>query len=247
MPLTTTGAGSGSGGFTPASLSNLVASLIVAQARSAGNLWQDTAQTIPAIASNDPVRVAVDSYSGVTWTAPSDAARPLLGTDGSGHWWLISNGTSTGLGAPNSSGLVTGAASLSFCADQTAAVNFSRCVQSLPGGGSTISLRNTTFYSIYIDNFQLYNPVPLVSNSSPHIITLSTPSSGPWSVWLDGGSLTVSNAVSGAFGQLQIGIYESVNGDPPWAGNFYGGIFAQSQWSTQTQSQVEAYLGALHP
>jgi hypothetical protein len=78
--------------WTPANLSGLAPSLSVAMQRSSGLLWQNTAKTIPAVADTDPVRVATCPWTGVDYTAPSDAARPLLWDLGSGKWGLKGDG-----------------------------------------------------------------------------------------------------------------------------------------------------------
>ena len=55
-----------------------------------GQLWQNTAKTVAATAADDPVRVAV-TIDGIEYTAPSDAARPLLKNDGT-SWYLKGDG-----------------------------------------------------------------------------------------------------------------------------------------------------------
>jgi hypothetical protein len=83
--------GGGAAPWLPSSLTGYVGSpFSVAHFRSQGTLWQDTAKTIPAVADGDPVRVA--SCDGVDWTAPSDAARPLLWDEGGGLWSFYFDG-----------------------------------------------------------------------------------------------------------------------------------------------------------
>ena len=78
--------------WNPGDLAGLAATIVVAEQRSAGLLWQNTAKTIAATADGDPVRVAVCPYTAVEFTAPSDAARPLLYDEGSGKWSLSFDG-----------------------------------------------------------------------------------------------------------------------------------------------------------
>jgi len=94
------------GGWNPGDLTGLAATLLPAEARSAGLLWQNTAKTVPATADGDPVRVAVCPYTGVEFAAPSDAARPLLYDETGGKWSLSFDGVDdqlqlspTGIGA----------------------------------------------------------------------------------------------------------------------------------------------------
>jgi hypothetical protein len=87
--------GRGFGGapaFAPSSVTGYVGTpFSVAALRAAGNLWQDTAQTTPAVADTDPVRRAV--CDGVNWDAPSDAARPIRYDEGGGKWSLAFAGS----------------------------------------------------------------------------------------------------------------------------------------------------------
>ncbi|HUR52945.1 MAG TPA: hypothetical protein VMZ71_02355 [Gemmataceae bacterium] len=84
--------------FSPASLPGYVDSpYSVAQLRAAGALWQNAAKTVPAVADADPVRVAV--CGATEYTAPSDAARPLLFAEAGGKWSLKFDGTDDNLTA----------------------------------------------------------------------------------------------------------------------------------------------------
>lgn len=82
---------SGSGVFDPSSQPWFVPSpFSFASLRGSGKLWQDSAKTVPAVADEDPVRVAVCGT--VDYAAPSDAARPLLFDEGEGKWSLSFDG-----------------------------------------------------------------------------------------------------------------------------------------------------------
>lgn len=73
-------------------------SLSVALQRSLGLLWQDTGKTVAATADGDPVRVVTCPWTGEDYTAPSDAARPLLYDEGDGKWSLSFDGVDDRIG-----------------------------------------------------------------------------------------------------------------------------------------------------
>jgi len=66
--------------------------------RSQGKLWQNTAMTVAATADGDPVR-RIDC-DGTYYDAPSDAARPLLYSEGSGKWSLSFDGVDDTMAIP---------------------------------------------------------------------------------------------------------------------------------------------------
>lgn len=78
--------------WSPADLPGLAPSIQVALSRSTGLLWQNLAETVPAVADGDPVRVATCPWTGGKYTAPSDSARPLLWDEGGGKWSLFFDG-----------------------------------------------------------------------------------------------------------------------------------------------------------
>ena len=92
----------GASAWNPSRLTGLAATLLPALSRSSGLLWQNTAKTTPATADGDPVRVAVCPFTAVEFTAPSDAARPLLWDEGSGKWSLSFDGVDDGLALASS-------------------------------------------------------------------------------------------------------------------------------------------------
>lgn len=101
MPLTLTGAGPPAGGFFPSQLPTFQMAGLVADARSTGNLWQDAGKTVAAVVDGDPVRVLHDRSSGVDFTAPAAGQRPILHTDGIGHWYLQGDGVDDMLTSSN--------------------------------------------------------------------------------------------------------------------------------------------------
>lgn len=78
--------------FSPGDLPGLAPSISVAYQLQLGLLWQNAGKTIPAVADGDPVRVATCPWTGEDYTAPSDAARPLLYDQGGGTWSLRGDG-----------------------------------------------------------------------------------------------------------------------------------------------------------
>lgn len=85
------GGGGRPAAFSPAALPGYIDSpFSVATMRGGGALWQDTGKTVPATADGDPVRVA--NCGAPDWTAPTDAARPLLWDEGGGKWSLFFDG-----------------------------------------------------------------------------------------------------------------------------------------------------------
>lgn len=86
------GGGVQAAAWSPADLPGLAVTLLPSQSRLAGNLWQNAAKTVPATADGDPVRVAICPYTALEFTAPSDAARPLLFDEGGGKWSLSFDG-----------------------------------------------------------------------------------------------------------------------------------------------------------
>ena len=91
----------GGAAWSPASLTGLAPTLLPALSRTQGKLWQDSAKTVPATAAGDPVRVATCPFLGVDYTAPSDAARPLLWDEGGGLWSLLFDGVDDALRCAN--------------------------------------------------------------------------------------------------------------------------------------------------
>jgi hypothetical protein len=63
----------------------------IATLRANADLWQNTGKTTGATANTNPVRV-LEAVGG-DYTAPSDAARPVLTDEGSGKWSLAADGS----------------------------------------------------------------------------------------------------------------------------------------------------------
>jgi hypothetical protein len=80
------------GAWTPAKATGFNSGVFVALSREQGKLWQDSGKTTAAVADGDLVRVATCPFSGVDFTAPSDATRPTLRNSGN-YWWLEYDGT----------------------------------------------------------------------------------------------------------------------------------------------------------
>lgn len=113
------------------------ASLFIAYQRYAGLLWQDAGKTVPAVANNDPVRVATCPFTAVDFTATSAGTRPLLTDTGSGTWGLTFDGVDDFLTLGLASGIF----------DSTTSDNWSVLTAvnpaSFSGGRSFIQARDT--------------------------------------------------------------------------------------------------------
>ena len=130
--------------WNPGDLAGLAATIVVAEQRSAGLLWQNTAKTIAATADGDPVRVAVCPYTAVEFTAPSDAARPLLYDETGGKWSLSFDGvddqlrttTSPAYAQPCAVATVHSTAGVSFKYLYSSLADFGVALYRGGGGGS---------------------------------------------------------------------------------------------------------------
>lgn len=99
--------GAGSSSFSPNLIPGFVAAFVPSVSLATGNLWQNLAKTIPATANNNPVRVLRDPWSGLEWTAPSDAARGLLKIVG-GKVWIEFDGVDDRYNTSLASGTCSG-------------------------------------------------------------------------------------------------------------------------------------------
>lgn len=74
--------------WTPGALSGLISAPTFSLMRSAGKLWQDEAQTVPATAHGHRVYKAQCTFSDRLYAAQSDITRPTLCDEGDGKWSL---------------------------------------------------------------------------------------------------------------------------------------------------------------
>lgn len=228
-----------SAAWNPGDLTGLAATLLPAESLAGGLLWQNTAKTVPATADGDPVRVAVCPYTGVEFTALSDAARPLLWDEGGGRWSLAYDGVDDWLDCTVSWPAVTvGSQSTRFVTPGSQA----RCppVQTLPG-----ALGDWYGYDglRYADNFRTARAdayVAFTPDAAPH--TYTQQSGGDYGVWVDGTRLLT---VAAAW-QTPTGLRSGANtGISFLSGRISGTIVAASSWDAATRLAVETYLGAL--
>lgn len=96
-----------SGVWSPASLPGFAGDVFIGLARDAGLLWQDAAETVPAVAHTDPIMVAYGVFSGFRYAAPSAGARPTLYSEGGGKWSALFDGVDDRLVCPTG-GTATG-------------------------------------------------------------------------------------------------------------------------------------------
>jgi hypothetical protein len=215
--------------------------LLPAASRALGRLYQDAAKTLLATADGHPVRVATCPYTGQDYTAPSDAARPVLRTDGAaGHWWLAFDGVDDAMAGPTGTNL-TGDSTFCVRAAQTVNQNPSRLLNS-PDANALFVFRRSGNASLFVGS--LVFSAALITDASPHTGTCSKLFGGNWSVWIDGAAQTVS-AVANDWGRVNIG-NAGVNPEP-FTGNVYGLVVSKSMMSDADRIALEAQLAGLSP
>jgi hypothetical protein len=247
MPLMLTGAGAaGALGFTPASLSGLAVTLLPAQQRSAGLLWQNTAKTVAATADGDPVRVAVCPYTALEFTAPSDTARPLLWDEGGGKWSLAFDGVDDYLVAAHAAALdltpsMTIGARLLMSAPVAGDHGIATKDPSAGGGGYGIRYQSASAL------------LRLVRNATTSgVFSGTTLPTGSWRTglaWYDSGANSESaQVVGGAAGTAAAAGATTTNTDAVWvgrwrtAGGYWPGRMAGVVLAASTSAADRAYL-----
>lgn len=238
MSLLLTGTGPPGTAWNPGQLSGLMATLLPAESLAAGMLWQNTAKTTPATADGDPVRVAVCPYTGVEFTAQSDAARPLLYDEGGGKWSLSYDGVDDRHDLTLTWPAVSaGSLSVRFRTPGSQA----RCppVQTLPGAlGDWFRYDGVR----YADNFRSARAdsyAVTTADTGPH--TYTQQSGTGYGVWVDGVRLLTAAAAW----QSPTGLRIAANtGISYLSGRISGAVFTAADWSELDRSNVETYLGA---
>lgn len=229
--------------FTPASLTMLRATLLPALSRARGLLWQDASKTVPAVAADDPVRVAVCPFTAAEFTAPSDAARPLLKTDGAGKWWLQSDGVDDRMSASAGSWSGSGSAASRF--RRVSGARFRPLV-------TDAAMNEWYRYDGvgYAQNFRTARYDSWVTASPPDASdhTFTQVSGTDYRLYVDGtqGGSTQAADWAAPTGLHVIG---SAGGDDGVTAELriYGVIVAAAAWDATTRVAVEAYLRGLSP
>lgn len=226
--------------WNPGDLTGLAATLLPAESLAGGLLWQNTAKTVPATADGDPVRVAVCPYTAVEFTAPSDAARPLLWDEGGGLWSLAFDGVDDYLSASVSWTGTSGSLGVRFTRSSGTLVPL---VQTLPAA-------DDDWYSFsglaYAHNFRTarldaFRSVTL--DTSPHTCIQQSGSVSGYKVYEDGTQV----GTAAATWQSPTSIRVATNKGPSGylSGRISGFITVASEWDATVRGQVETYLGAL--
>ncbi|AWM35904.1 hypothetical protein GobsT_63640 [Gemmata obscuriglobus] len=206
--------------------------LLVAWMRANGLLWQDLARTIPAVSHLDPVRVAVWPFGPlgeVVFTAPSDAARPLLYFEGGLLWSLSFDGVDDCLVAN---------ANLPTPSGQAVTVG-ARSNRSIKSGGTSI-LYGSNAVGGDLRGHHVRSP-PGSTGSGSHIYGAG--GSQLATAYLTGdttGANTIVVEYDNALSQTRI----SFNGGTPVVGNWVGAPFPTSnQLNIGAEAGLNNYLG----
>lgn len=236
--------GVGSDAWTPARLSGLAPSLSVALQRSRGLLWQDTGKTVVAVAATDPVRVATCPWTGVDYTAPSDAARPLLYDEGSGKWSLSFDGVDdrmTASGGPTSATARTSAWSVLTPASGSP-------VLFQVGTPTTNGSMDRTFYFVGTPKVALQGHF---SDIDPAWATsASAAETGIWyhaatSKYAKNGGALSSSSVTVSAGDGLVWLGSSSVPGSFWTSRIRGLVLANGTQTDATLALLQAYTGTL--
>lgn len=245
MSLTLTGAGP-PGGWSPLALPSLQASLVPAVSRSRGLLFQDAGKTTPATADGDPVRVATCPFTAQDYTAPSDAQRPVLHTDGSNHWWLTFDGVDDQFGF---TGAIPGTAISTFNAVNFSDLSTNRTLLGgTAGSGAPFNFCQgvtTKAMNLYVDNVTAL-PESNTSLSTATWYLVGVTFSSPTIAYRlnqanDGGGSTAGNftAAGNQYGDLRSG--------GRMAGSVACHVWGTAQWNAAQIALLEAYIRNLYP
>lgn len=218
----------------PSQISGLIAFPVVSLCRSGSKLWQDAAKTTLATAHGAPVRVMQCTFTGFEVTAPSDATRPTLQTDGT-YWWLLGNGTNSEMYSP---AVLTVNQPLTLACRNT--------WEAGTGGNQiTVAARDSVFG--FIDNSRNQK---LYANGTAFAAGLATYGSvysmqyfvsGASSVIRTNGSETTGNPGSGVGNRFMVlSINAAGFANSKWA---CGGLVSQGL-TTAEKSQLDTYMGA---
>ena len=231
----------GGAAFTLNTLSGLAVTLLPALSRQQGKLWQDASKTVPATADTDPVRVAVCPYTALEWTAPSDAARPLLRSLGAGKWHLACDGVDDYLQVtlPGWSGTVGSLSvrmSLGSTSGTKAGINVNSATSANEYYKATTLAYARNFRAVRYDAY-----ATLPADTNQHTQTWVSGASA-YTVRMDGsvvGSTTPNWQSPNAprFGVTDSTVYSNLR--------CAGLVLAAAEWDAATVAAVEKYLGEL--
>lgn len=250
------GGGGGASGWQPDELAGLAPTLSVSRQRSSGLLWQDAAKTVAARADGDRVRVATCPWTGVDYTAPSDAARPVLTDEGGGLWSLAFDGVDDYLRCPASAATDLVADTLTVgvayaWASAVAATQFLWWRGTAADASVGFGRHGTAPLGLYASTLSsplLYSAADNVTTDAAYAVYRRYGAS-TGRIWIDGESVSATPAitpVTGGGSGITVGCIDN-GGTPslfaaaritallPYGGQAYGG---------SEMASIEAYLAA---
>ncbi len=234
--------------FSPTTLTGYVNSPYnIALLRRHGKLFQNIAKTVVASADGDPVRVISCGTS--DYTAPSDAARPLLWDEGSGKWSLSFDGVDDNI----VTGLHAGPSTFSQfgCVLKTGSTAFGTYLFGAANANASshdvLQYANATGVFFYITNA---SNSTVVTGGSPPLTSAWTRTGGVY----DGSVITayrngvVDNTLVNQTGNIRQTSYLRVSaGSYGFPGRVAGVVFVNSALGTTDRAALDAYLAALAP
>ena len=232
--------------WNPSLLPGIAPGLDIATQRSLGLLWQDTGKTVPALVATDPIRVATCPWTGVDYTAPSDAARPLLYDEGGGKWSAAFDGVddrTTASGGPTSA-----TARVSGWAVRTGASGNVSPFQN--GTAATTGSMDRPLYrigSLLVDlqghNTDLNSAWAVAANSNDAGVWMHAPTSK----YAQNLSPLSSAAQGITAGDGNIYLASSSGGTLLWNGRIRGLVLANGTQTDATLALIQAYMMGLQP
>lgn len=213
----------------------LLATVLVAECRKQGKLWQDAAKTVPATADGHPVRVATCPYTLLDWTAPADASRPLLTSLGQGRWGLAFDGSNDELTAPTGATL-SGASTLAARYAQTASASGTRVLSSA-SVNALLSPRRQGGNTVFSGGSARRGD-PWADDAGYH--TLVFKKGAQWELRSDGASVSLLSADATDWGRPTLGLAGETFTGVITAGLVYG-----ANLTGVDLTSLESYLGAL--
>lgn len=234
-----------SGVWNPSFAPGLYAAPAIALCRQLGLLWQDSGKTTLATAASDPVRVVKCPFTGVEFTAPSDATRPALTNPSGDVWCLTFDGSDdcldfAGLASIplslHAAGRWTGGTGLGVAGTGFSAAVGGQKLKLWENGGAVQGFRGG---KNGIDNWS-FNSTTIPANTD-YVAGLNYASTGAATNYLNGvadGTAVADVAAESLSGNVtRVGA--TTTGGEPWTGRFYA-------WAIYAQAQSTADIGTLH-
>ena len=242
-PALKMGVGLGRGGapsWSPNQLPAFLGGLDIAASLAAGKLWQNAGKTVAATSDTDPVRVATCHYSGVDFTAPSDAARPLLKITGSKSY-LLFDGTDDEMSSNLGHTWTALAHGVGVAVQPGADVDYDPPVIAETGTGGW---RLCT--QIPGGKWGTYGAVDIPANT-----TLSNGTD--YTLVMNGGNFRLDGAADGTYaasigyGAVGTNVKIATDNFRWYIGRIYGAVFSSASLSAGNLTLLETYLDGLMP